>query len=173
MAIRQVREEGDPILRKKGKVVKNITPSILTLLDDMADTMYVEDGVGLAAPQVGSLRRVFIVDVGDGDGIIEFINPEILETSGKQIGIEGCLSVPGKTGTVCRANYVKVKALDRDGAEFTLEGEELMARAILHEYDHLEGELFIDKVDGELTDIDDDDYEDDYEDDDEINEEAL
>ena len=150
MAVRQVREEGDPILRKISKQVKKITPSIITLLEDMADTMYVEDGVGLAAPQVGSLRRVFIVDVGDG--IVEFINPEILETKGEQTGTEGCLSVPGKSGTVCRPSYVKVKALNRDGQEFVLEGEDLMARAILHEYDHLEGELFIDKVQGELRD---------------------
>lgn len=161
MAIRQVREDGDPILRKKSKPVKKITPSIITLLGDMEDTMYVEDGVGLAAPQVGSLRRVFIVDVGEG--IVEFINPEILEISGTQTGIEGCLSVPGKTGDVTRANYVKVKALDRDGTEFILEGEDLMARAILHEYDHLEGTLFVDLVEGELTEgfDDDDEYEDD------------
>lgn len=148
MAIRQVREEGDPILRKISKPVKKITPGVITLLDDMEETMYVEDGVGLAAPQVGSLRRIFIVDVGEG--IVEFINPEILETSGEQIGIEGCLSVPGKTGDVCRANYVKVKALNREGEEFILEGEELMARAILHEYDHLEGKLFVDIVEGGL-----------------------
>lgn len=150
MAIRQIREEGDPILRKVSKPVKKINQSILTLLDDMEDTMYVEDGVGLAAPQVGSLRRVFIVDVGEG--VIEFINPEILETAGEQTGIEGCLSVPGKSGTVCRANYVKVKALDRAGAEFVLEGEDLLARAILHEFDHLEGKLFVDQVIGELQD---------------------
>lgn len=149
MAIIKVREEGDPILRKISKPVRKITPSILTLLDDMADTMVVEDGVGLAAVQIGSLRRVFIADVGDG--VIEFINPEILDTAGEQIGIEGCLSVPGKSGDVCRANYVKVKALDRHGKEFVLEGEELLARAILHEYDHLEGELFVDKVMGEIT----------------------
>ncbi len=167
MAIRQVREEGDPILRKISKPVKKITSSIITLLDDMEDTMYVEDGVGLAAPQVGSLRRVFIVDVGEG--IVEFINPEILESSGEQIGIEGCLSVPGKTGNVARANYVKVKALNREGEEFVLEGEELMARAILHEYDHLEGELFIDKVDGEITEgFEEDSYEVDKEDDEEL-----
>ncbi|HHX60187.1 MAG TPA: peptide deformylase [Epulopiscium sp.] len=165
MAIRQVREEGDPILRKISKPVKKISSSILTLLDDMEDTMYVEDGVGLAAPQVGSLRRIFIVDVGEGT--VEFINPEILETRGEQTGREGCLSVPGKTGDVTRANYVKVKALNRDGEEFVLEGEELMARAILHEYDHLEGALFIDKVEGELREgyeeEDDEEYEDDYE----------
>lgn len=148
MAIRKVRIEGDPILRKKAKPVAKITPSIKVLLDDMAETMYLEDGVGLAAPQVGVLRRIFVVDVGEG--VIEFINPEIIDTQGEQTGIEGCLSVPGKTGTVSRPNYVKVKALNREGQEFILEGEELMARAILHENDHLEGALFIDKVEGEL-----------------------
>lgn len=150
MAIIKVREEGDPILRKISKPVREITPAILTLLDDMADTMVVEDGVGLAAVQIGALRRIFITDVGEG--VIEFINPEILETAGEQVGIEGCLSVPGMSGDVRRANYVKVKALNRQGEEFILEGEELLARAILHEYDHLEGELFIDKVEGELSD---------------------
>lgn len=166
MAIRQVREEGDPILRKISKEVKKITPSILTLLDDMEDTMYVEDGVGLAAPQVGSLRRIFIVDVGEGT--VEFINPEILETSGEQTGIEGCLSVPGKTGQVCRPFKVKVKALDRNGEEFILEAEELMARAILHEHDHLEGKLFVDIVEGELMDgFDFEEYDEEEEDEDE------
>ncbi len=167
MAIRQVREEGDPILRRISKPVRKITPSILTLLDDMEATMLVEDGVGLAAVQVGSLRRIFIVDVGEG--VIEFINPEIIDTSGEQTGIEGCLSVPGMSGTVCRANYVKVKALDRHGKEFTLDGEELLARAILHEYDHLEGKLFVDIVQGELQDgygdedEDDEEYDEEYE----------
>ena len=148
MAIRNVRTEGDPILRKKAKKIKTISKSIVTLLDDMEETMYLEEGVGLAAPQVGALRQVFIVDVGEG--IVEFINPEILESQGEQIGIEGCLSVPGKTGNVCRPAYVKVKALDRDGQEFVLEAEELMARAILHEYDHLQGTLFIDKLEDDL-----------------------
>lgn len=151
MAIRSVRIEGDPILNKKAKKVASITESIITLLDDMTETMYVEDGVGLAAPQVGVLRRIFVIDIGEG--VIEFINPEILEVSGEQTGIEGCLSVPGKTGNVTRPNYVKVKALNRDGKEFVLEGEELMARAILHEYDHLEGELFISKVEGEVEEF--------------------
>ena len=164
MAVRQVREDGDPILRKISKKVKKISPGVITLLNDMEDTMYVEDGVGLAAVQVGSLRRIFIVDVGEGT--IEFINPEILEMGGEQFGIEGCLSVPGKTGNVSRANYVKVKALNRDGEEFILEGEELLARAILHEYDHLEGKLFVDIVEGDLMDgFDQEDDEQDYEDD--------
>lgn len=153
MATRKVRTEGDPILRKKAKEVGKITQSIVTLLDDMIETMYLEDGVGLAAPQVGALRRVFVVDIGEG--VVEFINPEILDIQGEQTGIEGCLSVPGKTGNVSRPNYVKVKALNREGNEFILEAEELMARAILHENDHLEGELFIDKVEGELDMLDD------------------
>lgn len=150
MAIRQVRKDDDPILRKQSKPVKKITKSILLLLDDMKETMELECGVGLAAPQVGALRRVFIVDIGDG--LTEFINPEILEESGEQTGSEGCLSIPGKSGLVCRPNYVKVKALNRDGEEFVIEAQELMARAILHEYDHLEGTLFTDKVEGELLD---------------------
>ncbi|NLI89587.1 MAG: peptide deformylase [Epulopiscium sp.] len=154
MAIRQIRIDGDPILRKKSKEVKKITPSIVTLLDDMKETMDLEDGVGLAAPQVGSLRRIFIVDVGEG--VTEFINPEIMEKDGEQVGPEGCLSVPGEAGIVSRANYVKVKALDRDGNEFIIEAEELMARAILHEYDHLEGVLFIDKME-EIEEFDQED----------------
>ena len=154
MAIRQIRIDGDPILRKKSKEVRKITPSIVTLLDDMKETMDLEDGVGLAAPQVGSLRRLFIVDVGEG--VTEFINPEILEKDGEQVGPEGCLSVPGEAGIVSRANHVKVKALDRDGNEFIIEAEELMARAILHEYDHLEGVLFIDKME-EIEEFDEED----------------
>lgn len=151
MAIRNIRIEGDPILNKKAKKVVSITDSMKILLEDMLETMYEKDGVGLAAPQVGVLRRIFIVDVGEG--VIEFINPEILEVSGEQIGMEGCLSVPGKTGNVSRPEYVKVKALNRDGEEFIIEGHELMARAILHEYDHLEGELFLSKVQGDIEEI--------------------
>ena len=151
MAIRKIRIEGDPILNKKAKKVVSITNSTKVLLDDMVETMYEQDGVGLAAPQVGILRRIFVVDVGEG--AVEFINPEILEVSGEQIGIEGCLSVPGKVGNVSRPEYVKVKALNRDGEEFIIEGHELMARAILHEYDHLEGELFLSKVQGDIEEI--------------------
>ena len=156
MALRNLVIDGDPLLRKKSRTVDEITPRIIKLLDDMADTMYFENrGIGIAAPQVGVLRRVFIVDVGDEHGKIEFINPEILETSGSQTDNEGCLSVPGKTCPVTRAEYVKVKALDRDGNEFTIEGEGLLARCILHEYDHLEGILFIDKsADGKIYDVD-------------------
>ena len=156
MALRNLVIEGDPLLRKKSRPVDEITPRIIKLLDDMADTMYFENrGIGIAAPQVGVLRRVFVVDVGDEHGKIEFINPEILETAGSQIDNEGCLSVPGKTCPVERAKYVKAKALDREGNEFVIEGEGLLARCILHEYDHLEGILFIDKsADGKIYDVD-------------------
>ncbi len=156
MALRNLVIEGDPLLRKKSRPVDEITPRIIKLLDDMADTMYFENrGIGIAAPHVGVLRRVFVVDVGDEHGKIEFINPEILETAGSQIDNEGCLSVPGKTCPVERAEYVKAKALDREGNEFVIEGEGLLARCILHEYDHLEGILFIDKsADGKIYDVD-------------------
>lgn len=144
MAIRTIRISTDEVLRKKCKVVKEITPNLLTLLDDMADTMYDANGVGLAAPQVGILKRVVVIDIGEG--LVELINPEILEASGSQIDDEGCLSVPGKYAPVDRPNYVKVKAMDRDGNEFIIEGEELMARALCHEIDHLDGILYIDKA---------------------------
>ena len=144
MAIRTIRISTDEVLRKKCKEVKEITPNLLTLLDDMADTMYEANGVGLAAPQVGILKRAVVIDIGEG--LVELINPEILETSGSQIDDEGCLSVPGKYAPVDRPNYVKVKAMDRDGNEFIIEGEELMARALCHEIDHLDGILYIDKA---------------------------
>ena len=144
MAIRNIRISTDEGLRKKCKEVKELTPNLLTLLDDMADTMYEANGVGLAAPQVGILKRAVVIDIGEG--LVELINPEILETSGSQIDDEGCLSVPGKYAPVDRPNYVKVKAMDRDGKEFIIEGEELMARALCHEIDHLDGILYIDKA---------------------------
>lgn len=144
MAIRNIRISTDEVLRKKCKEVKEITPNLLTLLDDMADTMYEANGVGLAAPQVGILKRAVVIDIGEG--LVELINPVILETSGSQIDDEGCLSVPGKYAPVDRPNYVKVKAMDRDGHEFIIEGEELMARALCHEIDHLDGILYIDKA---------------------------
>ena len=144
MAIRNIRISTDEVLRKKCKEVKEIRPNLLTLLDDMADTMYEANGVGLAAPQVGILKRAVVIDIGEG--LVELINPEILETSGSQIDDEGCLSVPGKYAPVDRPNYVKVKAMDRDGNEFIIEGEELMARALCHEIDHLDGILYIDKA---------------------------
>ena len=144
MAIRNIRISTDEVLRKKCKPVKDITPNLLTLLDDMADTMYEANGVGLAAPQVGILKRVVVIDVGEG--LVELINPVILETSGSQIDDEGCLSVPGKYAPVERPNYAKVEAMDRDGNKFIIEGEELMARALCHEIDHLDGILYIDKA---------------------------
>lgn len=144
MALRQIRKEGDSVLRKKCRPVEKIDDKILTLLDDMAETMEEADGVGLAAPQVGILKRIAIIDVGDG--IIELINPVILETEGNQTGDEGCLSIPGKYKEVCRPNYVKVKALNRHGEEFVIEGMELLARALCHEIDHLDGVLFLDRA---------------------------
>lgn len=157
MALRNLVLEDDPLLRKTSRPVDEITPRIIKLLDDMADTMYFEGrGIGIAAPQVGVLRRVFVIDVGDEHGKIEFINPEILETSGSQIDNEGCLSVPGKTCEVERPEYVKIKATDRDGNEFELEAEGLLARCICHENDHLNGILFIDKsVDGKVYKVGD------------------
>ncbi|WP_300383965.1 peptide deformylase [Clostridium sp.] len=144
MAIRNIRKNGDEVLRKKCKHVKEITQRTLKLINDMADTMYEADGVGLAAPQVGILQRIFVIDIYDDYGLRVFINPEILEISGSQIGEEGCLSVPDELEDIERPNYVKVKALNEKGEEFILEGTELLARAILHENDHLEGKLFID-----------------------------
>ena len=144
MAIRNIRLVGDDILRKKAKEVKVITPSIEKLLDDMAETMYNAEGVGLAAPQVGILKRIVVIDVGDG--LIELINPEVIETSGCQVGEEGGLSIPGKSEIVERPNSVKVKAMDRKGNIFYVEGEGLKARALCHEIDHLDGILYIDKA---------------------------
>lgn len=151
MAIREIRLSTDEVLRKKSKEVLEINNNILTLLDDMKETMYDANGVGLAAPQVGILRRVVTIDIGKG--LVELINPVILETSGEQFGEEGCLSVPGKIGDVTRPNYCKVKALNRNGEEIIVEGEGLMARALCHEIDHLDGNLYIDKIEGELLDI--------------------
>ena len=148
MAIRNIRTEEDPILRKKSRVVENFDERLWQLLDDMKDTMYQADGVGLAAVQVGILKRVVVIDVGDG--VMELINPEIIETAGEQTGDEGCLSVPGKAGTVTRPNYVKVKALDENMEEVIYEGEGLLARAFCHELDHLDGHLYVEKVEGEL-----------------------
>ena len=154
MAIRQIRFDGDDILRKKCKEVKEMTDRTRTLIDDMFDTMYEADGVGLAAPQVGILKRIVVIDVTGEDPIL-LINPVILSTDGEQTGYEGCLSVPGKTGVVTRPNHVKVKAYNADMEEFTLEGEELLARAICHELDHLEGKLYVDCVEGELMNTED------------------
>lgn len=150
MAIRTIRREGEEVLRKKCREVTEMTPRIRELIDDMLDTMYEADGVGLAAPQVGVLRRIVVVDVGDGPVIL--INPEIIETSGSQTGEEGCLSVPGKCGNVTRPNYVRVRALNRNMESYEMEGEELFARAVCHECDHLDGILYVDKVEGALRD---------------------
>lgn len=146
MAIRNIRIDGDEVLRKVCKPVTKITDRTLRLLDDMVDTMYEADGVGLAAPQVGILQRIFVIDVYDDHGARVFINPEILETDGTQFGEEGCLSIPEETHDVERANYVKVRALNEHGETFVLEATELLARAILHENDHLNGILYTDYV---------------------------
>jgi len=154
MAIRNVRKIGDPVLNKVCKEVREVNDRTRELIDDMFDTMYEADGVGLAAPQVGILKRIVVIDVTGEDPIL-LINPVILSTDGEQTGYEGCLSVPGKTGVVTRPNYVKVKAYNADMEEFTLEGEELLARAICHELDHLEGKLYVDCVEGELMNTED------------------
>lgn len=159
MATRIIRTSEDEILRKKCKTVKEINERITTLLDDMAETMYAANGVGLAAPQVGVLRRVVVIDVGNG--LIELINPVIIEKSGEQCGNEGCLSVPGKQGVVTRPDHVRVEALDREGDKFIMEGDGLLARAFCHEIDHLDGVLYTDLVEGDLEDIE---YESDDED---------
>ena len=152
MAIRQVREIGDEILTKKCKDVPKMTLRTKILIGDMLETMYDKNGVGLAAPQVGVLKRIVVIDVTGEDPIV-LINPRIMETSGEQTGGEGCLSVPGKSGVVTRPNYVKVKAYDRDMNPIELEGTELLARAFCHEIDHLDGHLYVEKVEGELADV--------------------
>ena len=146
MGYRNIVKDDDPLrtLHKKCRPVTEFNQKLWDLLDDMADTMYEAEGVGLAGPQVGYLRRVFVIDVGEG--IVEFINPEILETSGEQDGNEGCLSFPGEYGMVKRPNYVKMRAQNRNGEWFEIEGTELFARAMCHENDHLDGQLFIDKA---------------------------
>ncbi|MFD1989620.1 peptide deformylase [Paenibacillus nicotianae] len=144
MAIRIIVTEPDDVLHKKAKEVTKITPNVQKLLTDMADTMYDADGVGLAAPQVGILKRLIVVDVGDDNGLIELINPEIIESNGEQLGSEGCLSIPGLNGQVRRALEVTVKGLDRNGEEVTITGRDLLARAFQHEIDHLNGVLFTD-----------------------------
>lgn len=144
MGLRDLRIVPDSILRKTAKPVKEITPRIKLLVNDMFHTMDHEDGVGLAAPQVGILKRIFTVGVGEVR--LCFINPEILETKGEYLDIEGCLSIPGETGVVKRAQYVKAKAMNEDGEEFIIEAKNLLARCILHEYDHLEGILFTDQL---------------------------
>ena len=155
MATRNIRELGDDVLRKETKEVKDVNRRTKILIEDMFDTMYEANGVGLAAPQVGILKKIFVVDVGDEDGNkvpYVFINPEIVEREGVQVGFEGCLSVPGKSGKVARAEKVKVKAFNQDMEEFEMEAEGFLARAIQHEYDHLNGVVYVDKVEGRLYD---------------------
>lgn len=148
MATRKIREIGDEVLTKPCKEVTKITLRTKVLINDMLDTMYEALGVGLAAPQVGVLKRIVVIDVGEGP--IVLINPEIIETSGEQSGEEGCLSVPGKSGLVTRPDYVKVRALNEDMEEIELEGEGLLARAFCHEIDHLDGKMYTELVEGEL-----------------------
>ncbi len=151
MAIRNLRLEGDPILRKTSREVKEITPKIRELIDDMLETMYEKDGVGLAAPQVGILKRVVVIDVGDGPLVM--VNPRIVREEGSQTGDEGCLSIPGKAGQVTRPNEVTVRFMDEDGEHYELDGTELLARAICHECEHLDGKLYVDIVEGGLHDV--------------------
>ena len=162
MALRNIREQGEPVLNKICKPVTEMTPRIKELIEDMLDTMYDANGVGLAAPQVGILKRIFVVYFSTEEveaGPYVFVNPVILETSGEQTGQEGCLSVPGKSGQVTRPNYVKIAAYDKDMNYFELEATELLARAICHENDHLDGHLYVEKVEGPLYDVTQDDVE--------------
>lgn len=140
MAIRNIVKDGDSILNKKCRPVEKFDSKLADLLDDMAETMHLANGVGLAAPQVGILRRIVVIDVGDG--VIELINPQIISFSGEQEGVEGCLSFPGEWGITKRPQYVKVKAFDRNGNEFTKDGKNLLAKAFCHEIDHLNGIVF-------------------------------
>ncbi len=163
MALRTIRTEGDPVLSKKCRKIEKVTPRIRELAQDMLDTMYEANGVGLAAPQVGILRQLVVIDVGEGPIIL--VNPEIIETSGEQTGEEGCLSVPGMSGQVTRPEHVKVRALDLDLNEAEYEGEGLLARAFCHELDHLEGKMYTSLVEGELhavtyDDVDEEETED-------------
>ena len=151
MAIREIRVEEDPVLRKTCKEVKEMTERLSILIDDMIDTMHDAEGVGLAAPQVGILKRIVVIDVSEeGNDPIILVNPEIIETDGEQRGSEGCLSVPGKVGIVTRPEYAKAEALDIDMKPFIVEGEGLLARAICHELDHLDGHLYTERVEGPL-----------------------
>ncbi len=148
MAVRKIREMGEDVLIKQSKSIDKMTARTQMLIEDMLDTMYESCGVGLAAPQVGILKRIVCIDVGEGPMVL--INPEIIESNGTQTGDEGCLSVPGKSGQVTRPQYVKVRALDREMQEQIIEGTDLLARAFCHEIDHLDGKLYVDLVEGEL-----------------------
>ena len=151
MALREIRVQGDAVLTKVCKEIKEVTPRIQDLIDDMIETMYEANGVGLAAPQVGILKRLVVIDVGEGP--IVMINPRIVAQDGQQTGDEGCLSVPGKAGQVTRPNYVKARFFDEEMNECEVEGEGLLARAICHELDHLDGHLYVEKVEGDLHDV--------------------
>ena len=156
MALRTIREYGDDVLSRPCKEVKEVTPRIRELVQDMLDTMYDANGVGLAAPQVGILKRIVVIDVSaEGDNPLIMINPKIIEKDGEQTGYEGCLSLPGKSGIVTRPNHVKARAYDLDMKEFEIEGEELLARAICHELDHLDGHMYVEMVEGDLVDNED------------------
>ncbi len=151
MALRQIREIGDEILQKKCREVKEVTPRVKELIDDMFETLYEADGVGLAAPQIGILKRIIVIDIGEDPHVL--INPVLLETSGEQRGNEGCLSVPGKYGVVTRPNYARVSYYDENMEQKELEGTELLARAICHELDHLDGKLYVDLAEDGLHDV--------------------
>ena len=157
MAKLRILKDTEPTLRKKSRTVDEINKTTLTLLDDMVETMRKANGVGLAAPQVGVLRKIVVIEVVEGE-VLELINPEIIERSGSQTGYEGCLSVPGRTGIVTRPDYVKVKALDRNGEEKIYEGTGLLARCFCHELDHLEGTIYTDVADRMLTEEEYDEY---------------
>lgn len=152
MALRQIREMGDSCLTKVCKPVKEVNKRTLDLIDDLLETMYDAEGVGLAAPQVGILKRIAVIDAGEEyqDSPLILINPEVLETDGEQTDYEGCLSVPGKVGRVTRPNYAKVKAYDAEMNEYVVEGEGLLARALLHEIEHLDGHMYVERVSGPL-----------------------
>ncbi|HAB94504.1 MAG TPA: peptide deformylase [Lachnospiraceae bacterium] len=151
MSLRTIREQGDPVLAKKAKEIKEMTPKIRQLIEDMKETMYDANGVGLAAPQVGMLKRLVVIDVSEEQNQpLVLINPKIIEQDGEQTGWEGCLSVPGMSGQVTRPQHVIAKALNENMEEFTVEGEGLLARAICHELDHLEGHMYVELVEGKL-----------------------
>ncbi|MCI8859177.1 MAG: peptide deformylase [Lachnospiraceae bacterium] len=151
MALRNIRQMGDEVLEKKCREIKEITPRILELIEDMKETMYDANGVGLAAPQVGVLKRLVVIDIGEGPLVL--INPRLMETSGTQTGEEACLSLPGKSGVVTRPMHVKIEAWNEKMERIELEGEELLARAFCHEIEHLDGHMFVEKVEGELHDV--------------------
>ena len=153
MAVLEILQFGDETLRQKSTEVTEFNEELWALLDDMAETMYDAGGVGLAAPQVGILKRMVVIDIGDGQGPFIMINPEIIESDGEQTGDEGCLSLPGKAGQVTRPNHVKAKFYDLDMNEWEVEGEGLMARCICHELDHLDGHMYTEKVEGGLHDV--------------------